>query len=221
MRAGGTSLPGGDTALPVHGFVLAGGQSSRMGRDKALLRLNGVALVEIAVKRLRDFCAEVSLVGNREDLAGFAPVIPEKRLGTGPGAGIEAGLAAAMQSWVLFTPVDVPFVPASLLRGWTTAVLARAGTGCQASFLRVGEDRQPAFALVKKGGRATLSEALDAGERRVAALLGTVGSAAGGDVWVPDAALFAGGAGEPELRGWFRNLNTPGDFAAAEGELSR
>lgn len=196
-----------------------------MGEDKALLQLSGVALVGIAVERLRGICADVGILGNRGDLAAFAPVIPEGRPGAGPGAGMEAGLAAARQDWALFTPVDVPFVPASLLRTWAAAVLVREGTGCRASCLRVGQDRQPAFALAHKRGLAAVTTALDAGERRLSALLRTVASelglAEGGEVWMPDAVDFAGGAGDLEVAGWFRNLNSPAEFAAAEQELSR
>lgn len=192
-----------------------------MGRDKALLRLGGNPLVAIAVSRLRSFCAEVSLLGNREDLAQFAPVIREQRLGVGPGAGVEAGLAACRQAWALFTPVDVPFVPADLLHRWAMAVLARAAEGCESSFLRVGEDRQPAFCLVRRRGLPAVSAALDAGERRLGGLLRAVaGGAGGGRLWVPEARSFAEGVGEREFGEWFRNLNTPEDFAWAERALA-
>ncbi len=219
MRADVCDLPAGDGRLPLHGFVLAGGQSLRMGRDKALLQLGGRTLVEIALDRLRSFCAEVSVLGNRGDLADFAPVIPETRLGAGPGAGMEAGLAAAMQIWALFTPVDVPLVPAALLRGWSQAVLTRAERGCEASFLRVGEDRQPAFALVRTRGLGALAAALEAGERRVAGLLGAVSTAAGGELWIAEASLFAGDMGAAEVAGWFRNLNTPPEFLAVKNSF--
>ena len=85
------------TKLPVHGFVLAGGKSSRMGTDKALLEFCGRPLVEIAVEKLREFCAEVSIAGNRDDLSVFAPVAHETRVDCGPAAGIEAGLKAAQR----------------------------------------------------------------------------------------------------------------------------
>ncbi len=215
--------------LPVHGFVLAGGGSVRMGRDKAVLQLGGVPLVAMAVSRLRSFCTEVSLLGNREDLAAFAPVIREQRVGVGPGAGMEAGLAACRQGWALFTPVDVPFVPDHLLRRWATAVLARAGEGCEASYMRSGQERQPAFCMVRARGVSALnavsavsavSAALDAGERRLERLLGAVAEAAeGGHVWAAEAGSFAEGVGEGEIGRWFRNLNTPADMAWAEGAV--
>ena len=107
-----------DAKVPVHGFVLAGGKSSRMGEDKALLRFCGRPMVEIAVEKLRGFCEEVTIAGNREDLAGFAPVVRESRTGVGPAAGVEAGLGAARQEWAMFLPVDVPLVPEELLRRW-------------------------------------------------------------------------------------------------------
>ena len=73
--------------LPVHGFVLAGGRSVRMGKDKALLQFSGRPMVKIAVEKLREFCAEVRIAGSREDLSGFAPVVMDESEEAGPAAG--------------------------------------------------------------------------------------------------------------------------------------
>ena len=191
-----------DGKLPVHGFVLVGGKSSRMGVDKALLPFAGRPMVEIAVAKLREFCADVSVVGNREDLAGYAPVVREARVDVGPAAGIEAGLMAAGQEWSLFIPVDVPLVPGELLRRWAEAVMAK---GCVASYLVVQEQRQPAFCLMRRECLVAVSAAIERGERRVAALLGELER-----LWVCDAA----GLGAVER--WFLNLNTPQELAEAE-----
>ena len=175
-------------------------------------------MVEIAVERLRSFCAVVSISGNREDLSDFAPPVRETRVNAGPGAGIEAALRACTQEWAMFLPVDVPLVPVELLSGWAEAVLAKAEAGCAASFLLVNGDRQPAFCLLRRTAVEAISAALDRGERRIDALLAAVDAADGGWLWVCDAARFA-----PEVENlsaamefWFSNVNTPQELAEAE-----
>jgi molybdenum cofactor guanylyltransferase len=198
--------------LPVHGFVLAGGKSSRMGEDKALLRFGGRPMVQIAVEKLRGFCGQVTIGGNREDLARFAPVVPETRVGVGPGAGIEAGLRVGTQPWAMFIPVDVPLVPAELLRRWAEAVLARDGVSV--SYLRCGRD-QPAFCLLRRACRERFSEALEGGERRLGMLLEW---ASEGFQCVYDVHGFYGedGPSAASCERWFKNINTPEDLAEAE-----
>jgi molybdenum cofactor guanylyltransferase len=195
--------------LPVHGFVLAGGKSSRMGEDKALLGFCGRPMVEIAVEKLRGFCGEVTIAGNREDLAGFAPVVRETRVDAGPAAGIEAGLGAATEAWAMFMPVDVPLVPGEVLRGWAEAVVAREGV--VASYLRCGRD-QPAFCMLRSECGQRFSEALEGGERRLGVLLER---ASEGFSWVYD----LDGRGGKDVAGrerWFANVNTPQELAEAE-----
>jgi molybdenum cofactor guanylyltransferase len=198
--------------LPVHGFVLAGGRSSRMGEDKALLRFCGRPMVEIAVEKLRGFCAEVGIAGNREDLAGFAPVVREARVEMGPAAGVEAGLGVAAQPWAMFVPVDVPLMPGELLRNWAEAVLALDGVS--ASYLHCGR-AQPAFCMLRRECLGRFSEALEAGERRLGVLLDL---ASGGFLWRYDVDDLYGESG-PALEiseRWFKNVNTPEDLAEAE-----
>jgi molybdenum cofactor guanylyltransferase len=192
--------------LPVRGFVLAGGRSSRMGEDKALLRFCGRPMVEIAVEKLRKFCAEVTIAGNREDLAGFAPVVLETRVEVGPAAGVEAGLGVTKQDWAMFVPVDVPLVPGDLLRRWAQAAIGRDDVAV--SLLRCGRD-QPAFCMLRGSSKRRFSEALEGGERRLAVLLD---EASEGRLWVYDL------DGEDEQRErWFTNVNTPEDLVEAEG----
>jgi molybdopterin-guanine dinucleotide biosynthesis protein A len=195
--------------LPVHGFVLAGGKSSRMGEDKALLRFCGRPMVEIAVEKLRGFCEVVTIAGNREDLAGFAPVVRETRVGAGPAAGMEAGLAVAREVWAMFMPVDVPLIPAELLRGWAEAVLAREGV--VVSYLRCGRD-QPAFCMLRSECAGRFSAALEGGERRLGVLLER---ASEGSLLVYDLDAV-GGKDAAGREWWFANVNTPQELAEAE-----
>jgi molybdopterin-guanine dinucleotide biosynthesis protein A len=188
--------------LPVHGFVLAGGKSSRMGVDKATLLFCGRPMIEIAVEKLRSFCAEVSIAGNRDDLAGFATVVHETRLESGPAAGVEAGLRAAKQDWVMFLPVDVPLVPADWLQRWAEDVLHQSDRGLQASNLFV-EVNQPAFCMLRRECAESFSQGLESGERKLSRLLRLSGLH---ETYEPSSANSR----------WFLNINTPQDLAEAE-----
>jgi molybdenum cofactor guanylyltransferase len=206
--------------LPVHGFVLAGGRSSRMGEDKALLRFCGRPMVEIAVEKLRGFCAEVTIAGNREDLGEFAPVVRETRVDVGPAAGIEAGLRVASEEWALFMPVDVPLVPEGLLRRWAEAVLKRSADGCGVSYLLVLRERQPAFCMVRRDYAAVVSKVIESGERKLEEIWMRLDDEGGaGWLWARDAVRFApaSAATKLEMEYWFSNVNTPQDLAEAEG----
>ena len=224
--------------LPVHGFVLAGGRSSRMGRDKALLEFRGRPMVEIAVEKLRSFCAEVSIAGSREDLSRFAEVVREQRVGEGPGSGIETGLNACRQEWALFIPVDVPLVPGGLLRRYAEVVIETGITASNLGSTHVGvEDgrlerlpgeleaagtgTQPAFCMLRSYLRQPFSAAMDGGERRVARLLRQAAEAGNGVHCIHDLSALYGypdykGPDAEAVKRFFANLNTPEDLALAE-----
>jgi molybdenum cofactor guanylyltransferase len=208
-----------DTKLPVHGFVLAGGKSSRMGQDKALLPFCGRPMIEIAVEKLREFCAEVSIVGNREDLQVFAPVVREERLNVGPAAGVEAGLFAALQPWTMFIPVDVPLVPLEVLRTWVAAVIEQQAAGYGASCLLVNQQRQPAFCMMRRECYGSVTLALERGERRLDDILINLDKDKEvGGVWVCDVTKLAYTPNPTywDRKFWFSNVNTPQELVEAE-----
>ncbi|XWK49511.1 NTP transferase domain-containing protein [Tunturiibacter empetritectus] len=71
----------------VGGYVLAGGKSSRMGRDKALLELAGKPLVRHAVTKLRRVCMDVRILSGNPELAAYAPIVADLHPGCGPMGG--------------------------------------------------------------------------------------------------------------------------------------
>ena len=95
------------------GFVLAGGQSSRMGRDKALVHLAGKPLIEHALGILLNAGLPAAIAGGKPALAAFAPLVEDRHSAQGPLGGICAALAATHARFAVFLPVDLPLIPAS------------------------------------------------------------------------------------------------------------
>jgi len=224
----------GLSLFDVSGYVLAGGKSSRMGRDKALLELAGKPLVLRAVEKLRQVCAEVFILGKREELTAYAPVVPDLHEGCGPLSGIEAGLAHSANAWNLFMAVDMPFLPVFFLQAWIRSVLEKERA--RVAMFTVGERPQPALCLVHRDVAPFVTGAMERGEFKLFQVLmeATEGLAVlqranqsevflnfpsshaeaifdnGDEGWTPT------GIEEKTMHLWFANLNTPEDFAAAE-----
>ena len=99
----------------ILGCVLAGGQSSRFGSDKALAELGGRTLIARAVDQLSGWCEHVVVVGRA---TAPAPTLPDwPRSGMGPLAGIAAALAHARDEGyaaVLTCGVDSHGMPGDL-----------------------------------------------------------------------------------------------------------
>ena len=81
---------------PMRAFLLAGGRSRRMGRDKAQLELAGQPLVAHMLGKLTGLGLDATICGNRPDLQHIAPVLPDPNLpGDETSAGPLAGILAA------------------------------------------------------------------------------------------------------------------------------
>ncbi len=105
---------------PLDGVILAGGQSSRLGVDKALLRLGDVPLLRIVADRLAQVCNEVVVAvdrpGRYEELGLSARMVADLSPGHGPLSGGQAGLQASGTKHVLVVACDLPFLNVKLLR---------------------------------------------------------------------------------------------------------
>lgn len=82
-----------------------------MGRDKALLEIEGETLVARAARRLGEVCAEV-LIADR----GTGPASVPDGPGRGPAAGLLGAARARPGRSLLVLAVDLPFVPVPLLK---------------------------------------------------------------------------------------------------------
>jgi molybdenum cofactor guanylyltransferase len=161
--------------------VLAGGRSSRMGRDKALLELAGKPLILHAVVKLRRVCVDVNVLGSNPALESYAPLVKDVHPDCGPSGGMEAALLHSRYDWNLFLPVDVPFLPTAYLLGWVRYAVHRndgvirilhqgfemPGVHALVWMFRVEGVPQPTVALVHREVRPFLTEALERGEYKL------------------------------------------------------
>ncbi len=205
----------------VTGYVLAGGASSRMGRDKAFLSLENRTLVQIALAKLSELCSEVAILCGPATEAGrvlalqcFARTVADAdHLRQGPAAGIAAALADADTPWVLVLAVDQPFLPVMLLGSWLATTI---DSGVLASCMTLGGHFQPVPVLLRTRIRAEIEKSLRNGERKVRAVLETALSEAN----LPGIQSFTVQETAQSLA-WFRNLNYPADLPGEiEGSLS-
>lgn len=191
---------------PVHSLILAGGRSSRMGTDKAMLPIDGKPLLIHLTGQLIELTESVTIAAGssdrvaayREALADIEREVSGGRLrfvadaypDDGPLAGLHAGLSELPEGYVFVIACDMPAVSEPLL----ARLIEEAG--------RSGEDvihvlDQPFHALYHTRVTAVLQEALENQSFRVMQLLRGLNTAT-----IPD---------DESLEG-LTNLNTPEDY---------
>lgn len=185
----------------MRGFVAAGGQSTRMGRDKARLAWGTGSLLEHAARRVLGACGNVEILcgpeRRYEDL-GF-PV----RVDVVRDAGPLGGLLTALETGddVLLLGVDLPAVPEALLG---RLVELRAEADIIAPVLPSGPE--PLCAVYAGGCRAAVAQAVERADLR---MRGFWKGLRVRELREPELSAF----GDP--RALFRNVNTPEDYAGA------
>ncbi|MFZ0633499.1 MAG: molybdenum cofactor guanylyltransferase [Acidobacteriaceae bacterium] len=199
----------------MNAFVVAGGQSTRMESDKAMLPLNGAPLIAHALELLRSLGLSPRICGSRPDLARFAEVIPDNYPQCGPLAGIEAALAVSDAELNLFLPVDLPLLHATFIQWLVTRAEASEAVGT----IPVIADRpQPLCAVYSDRLLDGIHRSLAAGEYKVMKGIQTAAADLREPVDLFDVEMIAAtfGTGEwpssPPIIECFRNVNTPADY---------
>ena len=179
--------------------VLAGGKSTRMGRDKAALRLNGRSLAEHQADKFKALgLTDRMLSGWPESIAGTR-FVPDEFPARGPLGGIHACLGAAEHDAVLFLSVDVPLVPAEAL-----CALLEAHSG-GITLLSVDGVLQPLIGVYDRSLRAAAEEILRSDSTAVRRLF---------ELRPPRLVPYTG---DPAL---LRNCNAPADYEWLVGMFS-
>ena len=155
------------------GYVLAGGRSSRMGREKALLPFRGGVLARSVAANVARAAGSATLVGRPEVVGrlGF-PAIADLYPGEGPLGGILTALHHSMADWNLVTACDMPALTTPLL-----AALLEAAEGLDADALVPAGPSgrlEPLCAVYHRRAGLPLGQRFAAGVRKVEAALQAV-----------------------------------------------
>lgn len=187
-------------AQGVTGIVLAGGKSSRLGQDKALIDAGGLPLIGRTVDRLRAVVDEVVLVTDRPGRLAFLGLRTVQDLYPGVGVlgGLHAALSAVRDGYGLVVGCDMPFLNPDLLR-----YMISLRCGYDVIMPRVDTYLEPLHALYSTRCLPEIERAISAGSRRI------VQACEGLYVRYVEHAQIA--TYDPELRSFF-NVNEPRDI---------
>lgn len=193
------------------GIVLAGGQSRRLGRDKAFEPLGGHPLLEHVLIALSKVAGEIIVVGSdagallRQEWPVPFRSLPDERPGRGPLSGMDVGLKQASfpAAWVV--GCDMPFLSPALLQHLMGLV-----EGYDAVVPVVGDRFQALHAVYRPTCLPAVDLLLRQGRARVQDLFSLVRVRLVGE---PEIRRY-----DPDLRS-FLNVNTPEDLARAQQVL--
>jgi molybdopterin-guanine dinucleotide biosynthesis protein A len=218
------------SSLNVDGWVLAGGRSRRMGRDKAGVELAGRPLLDHMLGKLRTLGLRARVAGLREEVRHHDPltgttaevlteVVGDAHPDCGPLSGMEMALSRSEAALVLVVGVDLPLLEAEFL-AW---MLRRAETTeAVATIPRLLGEPQPLCAVYRRELLPGVTEALEAGDYKV--MVAVARAAAGGRIDCFDAervATTGAWSSAWATHSQFMNCNTPEELAVAEALLAQ
>ena len=187
--------------------IQAGGQSSRMGQDKALKLFLGRPLIQRVIERMQPIADEVLITTNRPEDYGFLnlPLFTDLKPGRGALGGLYTALFSAKHSSVAVAACDMPFANAELFKAACEIMVKEKA---DIVIARTAEGYEPLHAVYRR-------------ETCIPAIETAIGSDKWRmDAWFPQVKLRL--LTPEEIKRYdpngsaFLNINTPEDFAKAE-----
>lgn len=191
----------------VTAVILAGGSSSRMKRNKALLPYRGERFIERIFRTMSGLFPEVLLVTNSPELYRFLPcrIVADLYPGMGALAGIQAGLTQSTTPYIFVVACDMPDLNVRLIRH-----LISMAQGTDVVIPESESGLEPLHAIYAKGCLAAMNEVLASGKGKIIACFDHL------KVVVVSRQEIAGI--DPLFRS-FRNINTPEEYFRIRQEV--
>ncbi|MEI7024494.1 molybdenum cofactor guanylyltransferase [Paenibacillus sp. y28] len=193
------------------GIILAGGESRRMNRvAKAHLQMNGSEFIDRICAEMRQICGDVvAVIATEQQRAAFQgkalTVVKEEIPGRGPLGGLEVGFGSCGSPLVWLSACDMPFASARAAAYMSEKLRGRSR--CLAAVPFVAGRLHPLQAVYRRECLPHIIGCLEAGERRMMALLGTLHL-----IQITEAELSEAGISSSRL---VMNVNCPQDYEQA------
>lgn len=164
-RRESTSIATGRTLIrDVTGVILAGGSSTRMGSNKALLPCQGGRFIEAIHRTLRQVFEEVVIITNTPEEYAFidAPTHRDLFANCGPLAGIHSALVNSPAPYIFAVGCDMPFLNPEVIR-----VMASRRSEGDVVVADKGKGPEPLHALYSRSCLAAVDTMLRSGNRNI------------------------------------------------------
>jgi molybdenum cofactor guanylyltransferase len=193
----------------INGFILAGGKSSRMGCDKALLEIAGVSLLARAAQLLQSVTGEPMIIASPAMYGSLGlTLVADDWPDCGPLSGIATALRVSNAPWNLIVGCDLPY----LTKAWLDFLIERALKSEADAVVPMNErGAEPLCALYHKNAERRIRAAVEGGVRKV------TDSFAGLRVEYVEPREWKAFASEGLL---FKNINSPVDYEEAKARFS-
>jgi len=160
--------------LSMTSIILAGGKSSRLGRNKSLQYIGDKSLVQWVVDRLTILSTEIIIATAHGESIPFSSAVKIKTVadiypGKGPLAGIHSGLIASPSSQAIVVSCDTPFLSVSLLK-----YMIQTAHSFDAVIPRIKDKVEPLCAVYSRNCLAPIQELLEQNELKISRLFSMV-----------------------------------------------
>jgi molybdopterin-guanine dinucleotide biosynthesis protein A len=191
----------------VTAFILAGGKSKRMGRDKAFLELGSRTLLARALELAGTVAREVRIVGGAKTFTAFGRVVEDVYGERGPLGGIHAALKTTTTELNLMLAVDLPFLEPKFVE---YLIFQARQSAAVVTVPRAGGGWQPLCAVYRRSFAGVAEQSLHEGRNKIDALFAEVETRV-----IEEEELSRAGFS----REMFRNLNTQEEWEEAKKAL--
>ena len=199
-------------------FVIAGGKSSRMGRDKRWLDLGGRSMLERCLRRIPTVFSERFLMveANSPDIMQLAEncgfcIVTDEVQGRGPVEGLRLGLKHMSADWGLALSADMPFFSFSAIEPLfirLSEIISKGERRIKCILPTLDGRRQPLAGLYHKGLLTEIAQKIKRGERKLGAM------AEAFETELVEIHRYT------EQKEYFFNVNTKYDYRLASGRAA-